>query len=94
MTAGSPVELDIEIWPTCIAVPAGYSVALTIRGRDYEYGGTPVVAPHVPYPLRGVGPFIHADAKDRPAATYGGKNTLHFGKGRPAWILLPVIPPK
>ncbi|MGC1467708.1 MAG: CocE/NonD family hydrolase [Pseudolabrys sp.] len=94
LTAGSPVELDIEIWPTCIAVPAGYSVALTIRGRDYEYGGTPVVAPHVPYPLRGVGPFIHADAKDRPAATYGGKNTLHFGKDRPAWILLPVIPPK
>jgi predicted acyl esterase len=94
LTAGSPVELDIEIWPTCIAVPAGYSVALTIRGRDYEYGGTPVVAPHVPYPLRGVGPFIHADAKDRPAATFGGKNTLHFGKSRPAWILLPVIPPK
>jgi len=94
LTAGSPVELDIEIWSTCIAVPAGYSVALTVRGRDYEYGGTPVVAPHVPYPLRGVGPFIHADAKDRPAATFGGKNTLHFGKSRPAWILLPVIPPK
>ncbi|HEX9343316.1 MAG TPA: CocE/NonD family hydrolase, partial [Actinomycetota bacterium] len=30
-------ELDIEIWPTCVVVPAGYRLALTVRGRDYEY---------------------------------------------------------
>src|SRR3954465_10954325 len=30
---GKPVELDIEIWPTCIVVPAGYRIALNIRGR-------------------------------------------------------------
>ena len=36
---GEVVELDIEIWPTSIVVPAGYRVALTIRGKDYEYGG-------------------------------------------------------
>src|SRR5829696_5092900 len=34
-----PVELDIELWPTSIVVPKGYRVALTIRGKDYEYGG-------------------------------------------------------
>ena len=36
---GQPVALDIEIWPTSIVVPAGYRVGLSIRGRDYEYGG-------------------------------------------------------
>ena len=93
LTPSVPVELDIEIWPTCIVVPAGYRIALTIRGKDYEYGGTPVVAPHVPYPLRGVGPFIHSDATDRPASIFGGKNTLHITKERQPWLLLPIIPP-
>jgi predicted acyl esterase len=92
LTPGEPVELDIEIWPTCIVVPTGYSVALTIRGKDYEYGGAPVVAPHVPYPLRGVGPFIHAEMRDRPPKIYGGQNTLHFSPGRQPWVMLPIIP--
>ena len=39
LTPGAPVELDIELWPTSIVVPAGYRVALTVRGKDYEYGG-------------------------------------------------------
>ncbi len=34
---GVPVELDVEIWPTSIVVPAGYRIALTIRGKDYEH---------------------------------------------------------
>jgi predicted acyl esterase len=94
LTPGMPVELDVEIWPTSIAVPAGYRIALSIRGKDYEYGGAPVVAPHVPYPLRGVGPFIHSDPRDRPAATFGGKNKLHFGKEQQPYLLLPIVPPK
>src|SRR5262249_29405130 len=36
---GEVVELDIEIWPTSIVVPAGHRVALTIRGKDYVFGG-------------------------------------------------------
>jgi predicted acyl esterase len=36
---GEPVELDIEIWPTCIVVPPGYQLALTVRGKDYEVDG-------------------------------------------------------
>ena len=92
LTPGESVELDIEIWPTCIVVPKGYSVALTIRGKDYEYGGTPVVAPHVPYPLRGVGPFIHADPHNRPPEVFDGTNTLHFNRDRQPWIMLPIVP--
>lgn len=38
LTPGEPVVLDIEIWPTCIVVPAGYTLALNIRGRDYDHG--------------------------------------------------------
>ncbi len=92
LTPGESVELDIELWPTCIVVPTGYSIALTIRGKDYEYGGSPVIAPHVPYPLRGVGPFIHNNSKDRPADVFGGRNALHFDENRQPWLMLPIIP--
>jgi predicted acyl esterase len=92
LTPGEPVEVDIELWPTCIVVPRGYRVALTICGKDYEYGGTPVIAPHVPYPLRGVGPFTHNEPRNRPTEIFGGINTLHFtGNCRP-WLMLPIIP--
>src|SRR5207247_3055492 len=30
---GEVVQLDVEIWPTSIVVPAGHRVALTVRGR-------------------------------------------------------------
>ena len=33
---GEVVELDIEIWPTCIAIPPGFRLALSIRGKDYH----------------------------------------------------------
>ena len=92
LTPGEPVELDIELWPTCIVLPPGYRLALTIRGGDYEYGGTPVVAPHVPYPLRGVGPFTHNERRNRPAEIFGGITTLHFADNRQPWLMLPIIP--
>ena len=44
--------------------------------------------------LRGCGPFLHDDPRDRPPDIFGGITTLHFGKGRAAYLLLPVIPPK
>jgi predicted acyl esterase len=89
---GVPVELDIEIWPTCIVVPPGYRIALTVRGKDYEYDGPPLEIPHAPYPMRGVGPFTHANPKDRPREIFGGRNTLHFGAEYAPYLLLPVIP--
>jgi predicted acyl esterase len=39
LTAGEKIDLDIEIWPTSIVVPQGYHLAVTIRGKDYEYAG-------------------------------------------------------
>src|SRR6476659_1280455 len=34
LVPGEAVELDIEIWPTCIVIPAGYCLALAVRGKD------------------------------------------------------------
>jgi hypothetical protein len=42
--------------------------------------------------MKGVGPFVHADPKDRPAATLGGKNRLHFEADKEPYLLLPIIP--
>ena len=90
---GEVVALDIEIWPTCIVVPAGYRIALTIRGKDYEYEGEAATLSNMKNPMRGCGPFTHDDATDRPLAIFSGKVTLHLGPSRPAHALLPVIPP-
>jgi len=90
----TPVELDIEIWPTSIVVPAGYRLALTVRGKDYEFDGTAFPIPHAPYPMKGVGPFTHTNPKDRPPAVFETTNTLHFAANRMPYVLLPVIPGK
>jgi uncharacterized protein len=92
LTPGEPVELDIEIWPTSIVVPPGYRIALTVRGKDYEYDGTDAGLANAPYPMKGVGPFTHADPDDRPGAIFACRNTLHFGAGKMPYLLLPVIP--
>jgi uncharacterized protein len=89
---GEPVELDIEVWPTCIVVPTGFRLALTLRGKDYEYDGTDAGVANAPYPMKGVGPFTHTNPADRPPGIFGGRNTLHFAPGREAYVLLPVIP--
>jgi predicted acyl esterase len=91
LAPGVPVELDIEIWPTSIVVPRGYRIALSVRGKDYEYDGTDAALPHAPYPMKGVGPFTHTDADDRPADIFGGTNTLHFGAGMEPYLMLPLI---
>jgi hypothetical protein len=92
LTPNEPVELDIEIWPTSIVVPAGYRVALGVRGKDYEYDGTDAGLANAPYPMKGVGPFTHTDPEDRPGAVFACRNTLHFTEGKMPYVLLPVIP--
>ena len=75
-------------------VPPGYRLALTVRGKDYEYDGSDAALPHATYPMKGTGPFTHNDPVDRPPAIFGGRNTLHFAKDRQPYVLLPVIPPR
>lgn len=92
LTPGEPVELDVEIWPTSIVVPPGYRLALSVRGKDYEVDGKDVALPNAPYPMKGVGPFLHIDPDDRPPAVFTCRNSLHFAPGKQPYLLLPVIP--
>ncbi len=96
LTPGEPVELDIEILPTSIVVPQGFRLALTVRGTDYEVDGRDIAPPNAPYPMKGVGPFLHIDPDDRPAHIFAARNTLHFAAGREPhhepYLLLPIIP--
>ena len=93
LVPGEVYELDIEIWPTCIVAPAGYRLALTIRGKDYEYPGDLSGVPGaIGQPAKGVGPFRHEDASDRPDATFDNDVTLHFERERWPYLLLPLVP--
>ncbi len=91
LTPGQVYEVDVEIWPTCIVIPPGYYLTLTVQGRDFEreaptgtlgYWGA----------FRGSGPFIHKNPWDRRTEIYGGKVTLYGGGPRGSYLLLPVIP--
>jgi predicted acyl esterase len=90
---GEVVPLDVEIWPTSIVVPAGHRIALTVRGRDYEWQKTTgAKLSNFKNELLGCGPFLHNDPRDRPASVFGGKVTLHMGPQQQSYILLPIIP--
>jgi predicted acyl esterase len=94
LKAGEVYELDVEIWPTCIVVPKGYRVVLTVRGRDYVYAGEAATLSNMKNPMRGCGPFEHDDPTDRPPAVFDTEVTLHVGATRQASVLLPIIPQK
>jgi len=92
LVPGRIYEVDVEIWPTSLVVPAGYRVALTILGRDFERPGAGLEMTTFATPLRGSGPFLHTDPDDRPAAVYGGRTTIHTGGPHASYLVLPVIP--
>lgn len=95
LSPGHIVELDIEIWTTSIVIPAGYRLALTVRGRDYECAGvTGVRHPSFKNEFKGCGPQIHDDSRDRRPETFSGITTLHFGREHVAYLLLPIVPEK
>jgi len=86
---GKVYGAKVELWPTCVVLPAGYRLALTIRGKDYDYGGPP--AKTGVFLMRGAGPFLH---EDRPTEIYGGKVKIYGGGKRASYILLPIVPPE
>ena len=95
LTPGEVVELDIEIWPTCIVVPAGYRIGLTVRGKDYVVPG-PAAArlSNMKKPMTGCGPFLHDDPRDRPPRDLRRQDDDPL-RSRPCQhVLLPIIPPK
>ncbi|CAL8475599.1 CocE/NonD family hydrolase [Caballeronia sp. S22] len=91
LVPGLPVEVDVEIWPTSIAIPAGYRLGLSVRGRDYEHNLDVARLSNMKFPMRGCGPFIHNDEQDRPAATFAGTTTLHASKTQKPFLLIPTL---
>jgi predicted acyl esterase len=90
LTPGETYAVDVEIWPTCIVLPAGCRLALVIGGRDFE---RPVSGDNESiFPSRGSGPWLHTDPADRPAGVFGGTTTIHSGAGHDSHLLIPVIP--
>jgi uncharacterized protein len=93
VTPGEICQADVEIWPTSVVLPAGYRLALTVRGRDYEvrYPDAPRLG-SFKNEMTGCGPFLHNDPVDRPPELATSRQTLWHGPGRESYLLLPVIP--
>ncbi|MDB5406482.1 MAG: peptidase [Rhodospirillales bacterium] len=85
LVPGDAYRLDIEIWPTSVALPAGYRLALTVQGKDFERADEPG-------PFKGSGFFTHESDIDRPPAIFGGTHTLHTGAVRDSVLFVPVLP--
>jgi predicted acyl esterase len=83
-------ELDVEIWPTNIILPAGFRLALQISGKDFER--EMVQNPNEPWVARGSGPWLHTHPDDRPEVVFGGRTTIYTGGKTGSRILLPIIP--
>ena len=79
LTPGEIYELDVEIWPTSVVVPAGYRLVLTVAGRDFQYDGLP-------------GRLLHDNPQDRDSIEFGGTTTLRTGGAHASHLLLPAIP--
>jgi uncharacterized protein len=89
---GVAVDLAIEIWPTSIVVPKGYRIALSVRGKDYEWQKTTgAKLSNFKNELKGCGPFLHNDPRDRPARRFGGTTTLHIDQSGSNHLLVPIV---
>ena len=75
---GKLTPLDIEIWPTSMVFPRGYTLVLTILGRDFEFPGLP-------------GRMLHNHPVDRNPEEFGGRTTIATGGAHASWLRLPVI---
>lgn len=91
LTPGEIYQVEVEIWPTSIAIPPGYRLALTAQGsdleREQESGQLQTLGR-----FRGSGPFVHKDPWDRRLEVFGGRVTIYSGASQPSCLLLPIIP--
>jgi len=87
---GKVYELDIEIWPTNILLPAGYTISLQIKGTDFARP-IPPCQKYGEYVTLGSGPFLHNSPEDRPAEIFGGETTIYTGPDTASYLLLPMI---
>ena len=72
LTPRVAVPLDIEIWPTSVVVPAGYRLAVTVQGQDFELPGEGPWPRSFGVEMKGHAVFLHDDPDDRPTDLFGG----------------------
>jgi predicted acyl esterase len=87
LVPGNVYQVQVELWPTCIVVPKGYTLALKLQGKDFsrsEKGGL----------FTGSGPFLHNHPKDRPPSIFGGANIIYGGGRYGSYLQIPLVPPK
>lgn len=90
LAPGEIYQLDVEIWPTCVVLPVGYRLALSVLGKDFDHGLEPAdLGGRI---MRGSGPFRHDHPEDRPASIFDNEITLYAGGDMPSSILIPVVP--
>lgn len=90
LTPGEIYELDIEVWPASLILPAGFVWALQVAGKDFERPLPPDV-PNEAWVARGSGPWLHNSEQDRPKSIFGGTTTIYTGGEHESYLLLPVI---
>ena len=78
-------ELNVELWPTCVVLPAGHHLALTVQGRDFERKESKEK-------WKGSGPFLHNDPFNRPKDVFNGTTEIYTGANEVSCLLLPLIP--
>jgi predicted acyl esterase len=94
LSPGEVYECDVEIVTSCIVVPAGWRLALTVRGKDYEYTGPLDEFGEIfHYATRGTGGMTHNDQDNRPPEIFDNQVTLRSGGGLDGYLLVPVVPP-
>jgi hypothetical protein len=91
---GTIYEVDVEILPTSLILPAGFTLALDVQAHDYVHPLAVEQAkahPNLRIPFTGSGPFLHADPNTRPDDVYAGTVTLHTGPEHASHLILPVV---
>ena len=77
LTPGEAYCLEIELWPTCIVLPASYRLVLSIMGRDLQIEGVP-------------GRILHT--KSTGLEEYSGRTSVHTGGKFDSRLVMPLVP--
>jgi predicted acyl esterase len=81
---GRAYHAAVELWPTCVVLPAGYRLALSVGGRDFA-------RPQDADGFYGSGPFTHDDPADRPPSRIAAVSRVHTGGRAASSLLLPIV---
>lgn len=94
LVPGEVYELDIEVWPTSVVIPAGYRLGVQISGKDFEVPNYGAALHAFGTTYFGNGSYTHDNPADRDPSKFGGHTTLVSENGNRPYLLLPIIPPK